>query len=234
MSSSKSVAAFISGDQLPAHLAKGAGLGNENVGANDMQIGRLDLIQQLSPQLLKSSPKFIDGAELGDIFNSLTNETYKSVFLVNLMYELRFSLFKKRKLGGGLEGNFDTAEAAHQHMETNGLDKAQYDLIETGVHKCLLLDEKGVPVQPVLVYMNGSKKGVSDKWNTQIHMKGQGSDRFATVWVGTSVQEVNKQQQPYQNWKIDFAGFASEALYAEARENYYALRGEPVPAETAA
>ena len=76
-STSKSVAAFLKDqDQLPAHLAQDAGLGNENVGTDDLAIPRLDLIQQLSPQIDKSSPKYIEGAETGHIFNTLTGEVY--------------------------------------------------------------------------------------------------------------------------------------------------------------
>jgi hypothetical protein len=227
----KSIATFTQGSTVPAHLQNGAGLGNENVDASALTIPKLDIIQSLSPQKQKSSPKYIEGAEEGKIFNSLTGELYDNVFVINLMYETQFAVFKQRKYGAGFEGAFDTAEAAHKHLEANDLDPKQYDVVETGIHKCLMLDENGHPKQPVLIYMAGSKQRVSRAWNTSIQLEGKGADRFATVWTLSTVEETNKQGQPYFNFKVDFAGFAGEELYNEAKKNYFALKGEPVPAE---
>ncbi|RDE25177.1 hypothetical protein DV711_06365 [Motiliproteus coralliicola] len=223
---SKSIVAFSKDNNVPAHLRTGSSLGNENVTADNLKIPRLDLIQQLSPQCIKSNPKYIEGAETGLIFDNLTNELYENVFVVNLMFEEHFSVFKKRSLGGGFEGNFETEEAARQHLESKGLELAQYDISKTGVHKCLMLDDKGVPKQPVLLYMNGSKLPVSDQWNTLIRLKGEGTDRFATAWVLSSQEAVNKQNQPYQNWKVDFAGFVNEDLYKAAKDTYLSLTGQ--------
>lgn len=229
---SKSIATFSTGDTLPAHLQQGVGLGNENVTADTMALPRIDMIQMLSPQKQKANAKYIEGAKDGDLFNTLTGELYTHVFLVNLVFERQFSIFKDRKLGGGFEGSFDSMEAAVAHMEREGLDPKQYDVSETGIHKCLMLDESGNPKQPVLIYMAKSKLRVSNAWNSNIQLKNQGADRFATVWTLSSVEESNKQGQPYFNYKVDFAGFAGEALFAEAKKFYFGLRGETVPPES--
>ena len=226
---SKSITTFTPGNTLPAHLQTGTGLGNENVTAGDMTIPRLDLIQQLSPQIIKSNAKYIEGAEVGDLFDSLSGALYKQVFVVNLYYETSFAVFKQRKLGGGFEGNFDTQQSALAHLDAKGLDPKQYDIVETAIHKCLMLDENGIPKQPVLIYMSGSKMKVSDSWNTKIQLEGKGADRFATVWTLSSVEETNKQGQPYQNFRVDFAGFAGQDLYEEAKKTYYSMKGQVAP-----
>lgn len=228
---SKAITTFTASAQLPAHLQVGNGLGNENVNADSLTLPRIDIIQMLSPQKQKTSPKYIEGAKDGDLFNTLTGELYTSVFLVNLMFERQFSVFKDRKHGGGYEGAFESEAAALQHIQDKGLDPKQHNISETGVHKCLMLDENGNPKQPVLIYMSNSKLRVSSGWNTSIQLQGQGADRFATVWTLSAVEETNKQGQPYFNYKVDFAGFAGEALYKEAKDNYFALRGELAPAE---
>lgn len=223
--SQKSIVGFLADDQLPAHLTQGTGAGNENVSTDDMTIPRLDVIQQLSPQLDPSSPKFIEGAKLGHIFNSLTGDLYEHVFVINLHYETKYQIFKKRKFGGGFEGSFDSEAEALAHLDTNGLPREQYDVPETAIHKCLLLDENGLPDQPVLIYMSGSKQKVSKEWNSQIRLKDPRADRFASVWTLTSVGEKNRQGQPYQNFRVSFAGWAGEDLYNEAKNLYSSIAG---------
>lgn len=227
----KSITSFTPASTMPAHLQKGQGLGNENVTSSDMTIPRLELIQQLSPQLMKKNAKYIEGAELGHMFDSLTGELFTSVFLINLYYETKFAVFKHRNLGGGFEGNHDTAEAAVAHLNERSLDPKQYDVVETAIHKCLMLDENGNPKQPVLIYMSGSKMRVSSNWNTQIQLEAKGADRFATVWTLSGIEETNRSGQPYQNYKVDFAGFAGEALYEEAKRTYYSMKGITPPTQ---
>ena len=221
----KSIATFSTSNTLPAHLQSGSGLGNENVDASAISIPRLDIIQSLSPQKQKSSPKYIEGAEEGKMYDSVSGELYDNVFVVNLVYDTQFAIFKKRKLGGGYEGSFDTAAEAVTHLDSNGLDGSQYEIVESAIHKCLMLDDKGHPKQPVLIYMSGSKQRISKDWNTKIQLEGKGTDRFSTVWTLSTVEETNKQGQPYFNYRVNFAGFAGEALYTEAKTNFFALTG---------
>lgn len=221
----KSVVGFLAGDTLPAHLQQGTGAGNENVSSDDMTIPRLDVIQQLSPQLDPTSPKYIEGAKLGLMFNSLSGDLYNHCFVINLHFEVKWQIFKKRKFGGGFEGSFNTEYEAQAHLDAQNLPREQYDVSETAIHKCLLLDEAGQPDQPVLVYMSGSKMKVSKEWNSQIRLKDPRADRFASVWTLSSASEKNRQGQPYQNIKVDFAGWAGEGLYATAKEAYQGLVG---------
>jgi hypothetical protein len=222
-SESKTVAAFAASDKLPAHLAQDAGKGNENVGTADLAIPRLDLIQQLSPQIDPNTPKYIEDAKLGHIFNSLTGNVYDFCFVINLTYETKWQIFRKRKFGSGFEGGFDDERSAQDHLEAQGLSPDQYDVVETAIHKCLLLDEEGKPDQPVLIYMSGSKQKISKNWNSAIQLKDPRAARFASVWTLQSAPEKNRQGQPYQNYKVDFAGWASEELYAEAKGLYEGL-----------
>ncbi|WP_027591083.1 hypothetical protein, partial [Pseudomonas sp. RL] len=94
--------------------------------------------------------------------------------------------------------------------------------------KCLLLNDQGEPDQPVLIYMSGSKFKVSKEWNSAIRLKNPQADRFASVWTLSSAGEKNKAGQPYQNFKIDFAGWAPEALYLAAKSAYEGITGAPV------
>lgn len=223
----KSVAGFMAGDQLPDHLRNGTGAGNENVSSNDMTVPRLDVLQQLSPQLDPTNPKYIEGAKLGQLFDSLSGDLYDHVWVVNLQYEVRYQIFKKRDFGGGFEGSFDSEAEALAHLDSNNLTRAQYDVVETAIHKCLMLDENGLPKQPVLIYMSGSKVKVSKEWNSSILLKDPRADRFASVWTLTAKAEKNKKGQSYFNFGVDFAGWAGAELYEEAKKAYLGLVGAP-------
>ena len=59
-------------------LYEAAGQGMETIGADDMQIPFLRILQPLSPQLIKNDPKFIKGASAGDIFNTVTGEFWEA------------------------------------------------------------------------------------------------------------------------------------------------------------
>lgn len=226
---SKTLATFAPADALPAHLQADGSLGNENVTSENLMLPKIDIIQQMSPQKVKTDAKYIEGAEDGMLFNSLTGELYEQIFVINLAFEVQYSVFRKRNAGGGFEGFFNSESDAMRHIEERQLDPKMHDITETSIHKCLLLDENGHPKQPVLFYMSRSKSRVSNGWNTEIQLKGQGSARFATVWQVGTVRETNRQGQPYHNYRIQFAGFADEALYAEAKKNYYALTGQVAP-----
>ena len=59
-------------EQFEAH----AGAGMDSIGTEDMQIPFLRILQPLSPQLLKTDPKFIKGASAGDLFNTVTSQVW--------------------------------------------------------------------------------------------------------------------------------------------------------------
>ena len=54
-------------------IIKSAGLGLENVTNDDITIPRLAIIQSGSPQRKKKDEKYIEGADEGMIFNTVTN-----------------------------------------------------------------------------------------------------------------------------------------------------------------
>ena len=210
---SKSIVTFQSVNTLPSHLQIGSGLGNENVSASDMAIPTLALAQALSPEIKKSDSKYIKGLELGHIFNKLTGDIYENVFVVNLRFDTGYTIFKKREHGGGFEGNHESLAVAEQHLVNKTLNTEHYDIVETAVHTVAALDDTGQNPVVAKIYMSGANKKVSDAWNTAI--SGVGCDRFATVWILSSVEETNRMGQGYQVFKATLEGCASNLLRYE-------------------
>lgn len=209
--------------ELPAHLQNASNAGNEGVSSEDLAIPRLSLLQALSPQLDKTKPEYVKGAEPGQYHNSVTNEVMDGLYVINLFYKRTVSVFKKRDLGGGFQGNFETKTEALEELRSKGLQPDQYDLVDTANHYLLMLNNDGKPKGPAIFSMNGSKLRVSNKWNSQIMTEAPESPRFSTVWsLGSAVQSNNKGS--WANTHVSFVGFASEELFKEAEEYYTALK----------
>ena len=213
--SNKAVTLFGDKETLPAHLAQSSGRGMENVTQDDVAMPYLSVLQALSPQIEE-----VDGAKAGMLYNSITQELYDEVNVLNLHFKRQYSIFKKRDLGGGYEGAHPSREAALAHLkDVVQASPADYDIQETHTHILLLLDDAGQPVQPVIMNLSGTKVRVSKQWNADISVKHKGADRFASVWKLSTRKQSNSKGSWY-NLVVDHVGWAPEDLYTQAAEYY--------------
>lgn len=209
-------------DQLPAHLQKQAGeyRGNEEVTTDDLLIPRLGLLQALSPELDGDDAKFIPGARAGMLFNSLTRELYDSVTAVNVFFRKEYPIFRLRKKGGGYAGTHPTEREAN--MALLQLDNPdEYEVMETGLHFLLLLDENGGVMGEAALPMTVTKLKVSRQWNSLIRMRG--GDRYAGTWTLSGVKEKNSAGDSYHNFAVKMGPWTTEEQYAAAEEAYNAV-----------
>jgi hypothetical protein len=190
-----------------------AGAGMENVGQNDVQIPFLTLLQQLSPQLSEGDPKFIEGAKVGQLINSVTNELIgDEAYFVPCCKDSVYVEWIPRDAGGGLvaihELNSELVRACKAAAEDQFKLKTDegHDLVETHYVYGLLIDgpEGNTMLTPMVVGFSSTKiKIYRSQLMTRIRtMKGD-PPMFAFRFKITSVPDKNKQGQPYRNFKID-------------------------------
>ena len=208
---------------VPAHVVKGTGLGNEEVGKEHLQTPRVKLIQTMSNEVDKNHSEYIENLSPGDFLNSVTKENYGTeMYVLNVKFTEDFVVWKKREIGGGLLGNFKSLAEATDYLNSNDLDVDQHDIIQTQSHLLMQKDpstgELGIPF---IMDFASSKLRVSRSWNSQIQTKG--GDRFASLWKMKSVQTANKAGQKFMNLTVDFEGWATEDDYIEAKKLYEAL-----------
>ena len=208
---------------VPAHVLKGTGLGNEEVGKDHLQTPRVKLIQTMSNEVDKNHSEFIEKLAPGDFLNSVTKENYGTeMYVLNVKFTEDFVVWKKREIGGGLVGNFKSLAEATDYLNAQDLDVDQHDVIQTQSH--LLIEknaESGNLGIPFIMDFASSKLRVSRSWNSQIQTKG--GDRFASLWKMKSVQTANKVGQKFMNLTVDFEGWATEDDYLEAKQLYESL-----------
>ena len=208
---------------VPAHVMKGTGLGDEEVGKDHLQTPRVKLLQQLSNEVDKNHSEYIEEAVPGDFINSVTKENYGTeLYILNVKFTEDFVVWKKREIGGGLVGNFKSLAEATDYLNDQSLDIDQHDIIQTQSHLLMRKDPKtGSLGIPFIMDFASSKLRVSRSWNSQIQTKG--GDRFASLWKMKSVQTANKAGQKFMNLGVEFEGWTTEEDYIAAKKLYEAL-----------
>jgi hypothetical protein len=215
-------------DSRPDFLKKGQGRGQENVTHQDLIIPRLEVVQSLSPARDKRHQDYIEGAEEGQLYNSVTRELYgEDVTVVPVFFLKEWLVWKDRKKGGGFRGAFANKTDAQlaikdlKDPKTGKLeDPDDYAIVDTNQMFCLLLTPEGN--QQIVISMAKSKAKVARKWNSLIQLSGD--DSFAKAYVVESVQEANAAGENYFNIKVSPKGYVSEAIYTEAEKLYELLK----------
>lgn len=220
MKNENAVATLIAGVEAerPDWL-KAGNAGSEEVRAMDMIIPRLDVLQALSPQIKKSDPSYIPGAEQGMIYNTVTGELYGAeVNFVPVFFRKEWLLWKTRKAGGGFFGAYRTEAEANIAL-CAAQDPGSHEVVETHQHFVLVLLPSGV--QQAVMSMSKSKLKVSRSLNTLVQMSE--ADRFAKAYKASTV-EASSQKGEFWNLRITAIGFVTKQLYDKGKELYEAIK----------
>jgi hypothetical protein len=203
--------------QVPSYIKQGQDRGNENVTSEDLQLPRIDVLQALSPQINKKKDEYIEGAEVGMLFNTLTNELYEAgVRVTPISFVKRFLVWvdRKKDSDGGLRSVFETAHEAEAFMQSQE-DEEKLEMVPTAEHLVLLDDGT-----EVIISMAKSKTKVSRKFNSLVRLNG--GDRFSRSYLMTTVDDKSSQGE-FQNISFANAGFPSEEVYLKAEALYTAI-----------
>lgn len=214
---------------LPEYMRHdGPSHGNENVGAEDLIIPRLEIVQAMSPCLDPSNGAYIEGAKVGDIYNSVTRWVYgQRVLVVPVLFKKEWLVWRARAKGGGFRGAHATQEQADARVAEQEKPE-EYQAVETAQQFVLVLQDDGSTEQAV-VSMSRTKMKVSRQWNSLIRLNGH--DRYSRVYILGTTDETNSQNQKYKNWVVQPRGFAPESAYKEADTIYKGLTSGTIKAK---
>jgi hypothetical protein len=219
------------GANLPEHLRgrSGPARGSEEVGAKDLIIPRLEVVQALSPCRKKGDPNYIEGAEEGMLYNNVTRQIYgQQVVVVPVYFKKEFLLWKDRQKGGGFRGAFPgEAEAESARLALEADEREDVEAVDTAQHFCLLLDKVNNKAEEIVISMAKSKMKVSRKWNSLIRLSND-PDSFARAYRIGTVVEKNSKNQDYHNLSIAALGFVPVEIYRRAEKLYEAIKSGSV------
>jgi len=204
--------------ERPDYMDPDSYRGSEDVTAADITLPRIEVFQALSPQLKKSDPKFIEGAEQGIIFNTLSGELYGDTITFSpIVFRKEYSVWQTRAAGGGFIGTFPTeVEAEDYRLKLDNPDDHETNL--HAVNFVYVVKANGELEEAVFSWSR-SKLKVHRKLNALVQMcRG---DRFAKAYKLKAVEEKGKKGE-YFSYDVKPLGFVSEEVYVRA-ENLYKL-----------
>jgi len=192
--------------------------------SSEMQIPFIRVLQALSPQLNKKKPEHIEGAEQGDMFNTVTNQYWsgeEGIIVVPCYQSVKYLEFVPRDLGGGFKGELPANDPLLQQTQRSGSKEILpngNELVKSDQNFCLVLDEDG-SYQPAVVDMKSTQLKVSRRWKTQIAMQKVNDPKrgmitpanFTTKWKLTTTEETNDQGS-WNNYQLENQGFADKEI----------------------
>lgn len=222
--------------QLPAteladELLQDANLGFQGVGANDMAIPFLAIIQSNSPQRKKSDGAYIPGADEGMVFNTASGELYDAtsepLIVIPCAFERRMLHWRRREDGGGFLGAHAPDDPICRQATREGAREVLPDgtyLANTAQHYVLLLRPDGT-FKRAVISMSSTQLKKSRRWLTIMGEKTMKSSAgkvftpptFAYKYKLTTQAEENDRGSWY-GWRVEDAGVLD---YANAEREVY-------------
>ena len=238
---------------LPANIfeedaAKGLG----KIGQEDLALPFLKILGQLSPEVNKRDGKYVEGAEPGMIFNSVTGDLYdgvKGIDVIPCFYKLEYIEWKDRGEGPGApvaiyDSSSDImsktkADASYKDRLPNG------NYIEKTASHFVIIT--GDSPSTALISMKSTQLKISRKWNSMmsgIKLKGKNGlytpASFSHIYKLKTTQMSND-KGTWFGWEVSKVGPITEAsIYQQAKSfsesiskgAVKAKHGEQKPAES--
>ena len=215
---------------LPANMfeedaAKGLG----QIGQEDLALPFLKILGQLSPEVNKRDGKYVEGAEPGMIFNSVSGDLYdgvKGIDVIPCFYKLEYIEWKDRGEGPGApvaiyDSSSDImsktkADASYKDRLPNG------NYIEKTASHFVIIT--GDSPSTALISMKSTQLKISRKWNSMmsgIKLKGKNGlytpASFSHIYKLKTTQMSND-KGTWFGWEVSKVGpIADVSIYQQAK-----------------
>jgi hypothetical protein len=215
---------------LPSNMfeddaAKGLG----NIGQEDLALPFLKILGQLSPEVNKRDGKYVEGAEPGMIYNSVSGELYdgvKGIDVIPCFYKLEYIEWKDR--GEGLGAPVAIYDSSSDIMSKTKPDANYKDRLpngnyieKTASHFVIIT---GDSPSTALISMKSTQLKISRKWNSMmsgIKMNGKNGmftpASFSHIYKLKTTQMSND-KGTWFGWEVSKNGpVTDQSLYGQAK-----------------
>jgi hypothetical protein len=215
---------------LPSNMfeedaAKGLG----KIGQEDLALPFLKILGQLSPEVNKRDGKYVEGAEPGMIFNSVSGELYdgvKGIDVIPAFYKLEYIEWKDRGDGPGAPvAIYDSSSDIMSKTKPDAnykdrLPNGNY-IEKTASHFVIIT---GDSPSTALISMKSTQLKISRKWNSMmsgIKLKGQNGlftpASFSHIYRLKTTQMSND-KGTWFGWEVSKVGpITDQSLYQQAK-----------------
>ena len=238
---------------LPSNLfeedaAKGLG----KIGQEDLALPFLKILGQLSPEVNKRDGKYVEGAEPGMIYNSVSGDLYdgvKGIDVIPCFYKLEYIEWKDRGEGPGAP--VAIYDSSSDIMSKTKADASYKDRLPNGnyIEKTAshFVIVTGDSPSTALISMKSTQLKISRKWNSMmsgIKLKGKNGlytpASFSHIYKLKTTQMSND-KGTWFGWEVSKVGPITDAsIYQQAKTfsdsiskgAVKAKHGEQKPAES--
>ena len=231
---SKKELAETNGSELAAYegFEDFSGEGFAEVTSEDLAIPFLRVLAQLSPQVNKRDAAYVQGAEAGQMFNTVLNETYdgeKGVFVIPCHYNRRFVEWKTRENGGGYVDSYEPTDPV---VKTTFKSDTGQDILPNGnmlsntAQFFVMMLHPELGPQRALITMSSTQLKKARKWMTQAQsLTAKGKKGVYTLPLMSQVYKITTVQE--QNDKGTWFGWEvarERALNLGAEEDEFMFK----------
>ena len=215
---------------LPANtFEQDAGQGLGKLGQEDLALPFLKILGQLSPEVNKRDGKYVEGAEPGMIFNSVSGDLYdgvKGIDVIPCFYKLEYIEWKDR--GEGLGAPVAIYDSSSDIMSKTKPDANYKDRLPNGnyIEKTAshFVIVSGDSPSTALISMKSTQLKISRKWNSMmsgIKMKGANGmftpASFSHIYKLKTTQMSND-KGTWFGWEVSKVGpVTDKGLYDQAK-----------------
>ena len=215
---------------LPSNIFEGdAAKGLGTIGQEDLALPFLKILGQLSPEVNKRDGKYVEGAEPGMIYNSVSGDLYdgvKGIDVIPCFYKLEYIEWKDRGEGPGAPvAIYDSSSDIMSKTKPDAnykdrLPNGNY-IEKTASHFVIV---SGDSPSTALISMKSTQLKISRKWNSMmsgIKMKGANGmftpASFSHIYKLKTTQMQND-KGTWIGWEVNKVGpVTDKGLYDQAR-----------------
>ena len=212
--------------------------GMEQMSTDDFAMPFLRVVSQLSPETNKRDSKYVEGAEPGMIFNTVTKQAYdgeKGINVVPCFYKREYVEWQDRGEGTGAPVAIHSVESGIIKEATrDGLGKDRLsngNYLENTASYFVMTED----LQQALITMKATQLKVSRTWNSMMNtlkLKGKNGlftpASYSHVYNLSTVQQSNE-KGTWFGWNVAMIGpVQDENLYGAAKAFASSMRNVEV------
>ena len=149
---------------------------NPQLSSDDVALPYLSILQDLSPQVKRQRPEFIEGAQTGMFYNNVTGEIFdgenEGLMVVPCAYERRLVEWTPREAGGGWVGDYpaDSDILKRTRPDDKGRPKLPNGniIVETAYHYVLVFNPDLSTWEQAVIAMKSTMLKANRRWNNLI------------------------------------------------------------------
>lgn len=232
-------------DELLMQMSEDSSEFQHSVDQEDITTPRIKLLQSGSPEIKKSNVKFVEGAEVGDLFEVMSKTVYKGsegILFVPVKTIINYIEWEGEGLTSKLVNNFgsDATFYTKQKNENKITDKGKVmgsapnrTIVKTLNFYGFVFDKQNNTVSPVVIPFSGSKMKIARNLNSMIlsrkDQNGKSLPSFACVYSVKTVMESNEKGE-WSNFDISPVGYTlaipqvGKSIYNQAKELFNILK----------